>query len=141
MAIHQNRQSFLKERSLEGKCQASFHFAHSFELSEQTPGLTLLIYQDVSLWEMTMHQTTGKERGQGARQHARKFQQGTKAQSLLFHSIGLSRLLAQLLTTLTREFFFIVSNQIVLCCQLPVDSQELNRGKIASLFSQAMYSC
>lgn len=36
MAIHQNRQSLLKERSLEGKCQASFHFAHSFELSKQT---------------------------------------------------------------------------------------------------------
>lgn len=52
-----------------------------------------------------MYQTTGKERGQSARQHVGKFQQGTEAQSLLFPSIALSRLLAQLLTTLTREFF------------------------------------
>jgi len=48
-AIHQNRESRLKERALEDKCQASFHFARNFELSEQTSVITSLIYQAFQL--------------------------------------------------------------------------------------------
>lgn len=53
-AIHQNRESLLKERSLEGKCHASFHFAHSFELSERTPMMTSLIYR-LGRWYAPSH--------------------------------------------------------------------------------------